>query len=72
MAPQKAAPARNYFNPRAREGRDYRTVNELIDDWEFQSTRPRGARPKRKRFGNSFFQFQSTRPRGARPSIATP
>ena len=33
---------------------------------EFQSTRPRGARPKREELFAEYDKFQSTRPRGAR------
>jgi len=42
------------------------TIKE-IEQWVFQSTRPRGARQLAfiERFGTE--EFQSTRPRGARP-----
>ena len=54
------------FNPRARVGRDSRTLNNDHSWSSFQSTRPRGARPLRKRDAERERQFQSTRPRGAR------
>ena len=54
------------FNPRARGGRDLRQClwRRIVN--EFQSTRPRGARRKRKRQKYIMRLFQSTRPRGAR------
>ena len=61
-----ARPCRG-FNPRAREGRDYcRPRRKMMDMPRFQSTRPRGARPRRKRILRPRWWFQSTRPRGAR------
>ena len=54
------------FNPRARAGRDHRTPLPLDVLVLFQSTRPRGARPKLPHLPHPGFQFQSTRPRGAR------
>ena len=58
--------ARIYFNPRARVGRDKgsRLVQTIIT--QFQSTRPRGARPRRDWVDLVGRVFQSTRPRGAR------
>ena len=54
------------FNPRARVGRDSKTINWSSRIPLFQSTRPRGARPELLHFGIATVQFQSTRPRGAR------
>ena len=56
------------FNPRAREGRDSAWIDEFCSVIEFQSTRPRGARPDAERARDRAYTFQSTRPRGARPS----
>ena len=39
---------------------------------EFQSTRPRGARPEKPWYHCILPEFQSTRPRGARPSVKDP
>jgi len=39
---------------------------DLPEDWLFQSTRPRGARPDSVLTGDKKSVFQSTRPRGAR------
>jgi len=58
------------FNPRARVGRDRLGAGARRYHQAFQSTRPRGARPK------SFVDllnrslFQSTRPRGARRNFS--
>ena len=40
----------------------------MVQEWleKFQSTRPHGARPRRKAFFAKLQQFQSTRPHGAR------
>ncbi len=54
------------FNPRAREGRDSANAWHYVYLFEFQSTRPRGARPSRRCARRSNPAFQSTRPRGAR------
>ena len=54
------------FNPRARVGRDVLAEGREQDDQEFQSTRPRGARPGTLEAEGSHRVFQSTRPRGAR------
>ena len=54
------------FNPRAHAGRDHmRAIRRYLKE-EFQSTRPRGARPNLGVTVNLDFLFQSTRPRGAR------
>jgi len=42
-------------------------VGDGIELMPFQSTRPRGARPRRGGLCHSHYWFQSTRPRGARP-----
>ncbi len=55
------------FNPRARAGRDTGEISSFTLSSEFQSTRPRGARPKCPAGHGTFAMFQSTRPRGARP-----
>ena len=57
------------FNPRAREGRDYRYCLQRAVHKEFQSTRPRGARPARHTCSQPRRTFQSTRPRGARRPV---
>ena len=54
------------FNPRAREGRDGNSEDRVFVDFQFQSTRPRGARPGGTARSHCFPMFQSTRPRGAR------
>ena len=55
------------FNPRARAGRDTLRFQPLIDHlFQFQSTRPRGARRDVDTIVMSAAEFQSTRPRGAR------
>ena len=54
------------FNPRARAGRDCDFAFSYLRQSWFQSTRPRGARPKSKIFKPLLLMFQSTRPRGAR------
>ena len=36
------------FNPRAREGRDTFLLRPPMPPFAFQSTRPRGARPRRR------------------------
>ena len=54
------------FNPRARVGRDKAALPLLQSLFQFQSTRPRGARHSIDRFELHRCQFQSTRPRGAR------
>ena len=64
-SPPRQRPSRR-FNPRARVGRD--KVGSLIRSASplFQSTRPRGARPRDCLPGSAGTPFQSTRPRGAR------
>ena len=62
-----AAPSTSGFNPRARGGRDMRAVVIADGPNTFQSTRPRGARPKQLDGARDASGFQSTRPRGARP-----
>ena len=57
-----------HFNPRARVGRDVPRVISIPPSPLFQSTRPRGARLRRRSDGGRPKTFQSTRPRGARPS----
>ena len=54
------------FNPRARMGRDARRGPDGPGPM-FQSTRPHGARQKRKAAMPKGKEFQSTRPHGARP-----
>ena len=54
------------FNPRARVGRDREDVEDDADELQFQSTRPRGARPWLYWDIPEYDLFQSTRPRGAR------
>ena len=55
------------FNPRAHAGRDAYGGKQLcVDNLEFQSTRPRGARRLHMTPGSRLPTFQSTRPRGAR------
>ena len=54
------------FNPRARAGRDDGRRSWRPATVTFQSTRPRGARRRRRRLGTCMTVFQSTRPRGAR------
>ena len=55
------------FNPRARVGRDACARLKDSNRSLFQSTRPRGARPRAPWDALSPLSFQSTRPRGARP-----
>ncbi len=55
------------FNPRAHAGRDPAHTNLCAHRVGFQSTRPRGARPRVCWVGVVQILFQSTRPRGARP-----
>jgi len=57
------------FNPRAHAGRDPAWKHRRRAGSRFQSTRPRGARPKRFILSNADGRFQSTRPRGARHAI---
>ena len=57
----------NCFNPRARVGRDARVIWQIASLFEFQSTRPRGARLLSSSADGPSQSFQSTRPRGARP-----
>ena len=59
------------FNPRAREGRDPACSFMDRPSCLFQSTRPRGARPKNATPRNLARWFQSTRPRGARLMLNT-
>ena len=54
------------FNPRARVGRDAIKAHDARLPEKFQSTRPRGARPRAFAHSLSSSVFQSTRPRGAR------
>ena len=54
------------FNPRARAGRDVLDADAVNKAWQFQSTRPRGARLCHKITSFIVIPFQSTRPRGAR------
>ena len=56
------------FNPRAHAGRDPEPVDAVSVIPEFQSTRPRGARPNGCPSSTLVNPFQSTRPRGARPA----
>ena len=59
--------ANSCFNPRAHAGRDV-AVGMPADRFRlFQSTRPRGARPRIRTSTTKLTKFQSTRPRGARP-----
>ena len=59
------------FNPRARAGRDLRYCPERAMKSVFQSTRPRGARPRAVASPSTpYGLFQSTRPRGARTNLA--
>ena len=60
-----------HFNPRARVGRDAYLVRHAPRIVEFQSTRPRGARPAASSTAALLRKFQSTRPRGARPWCLT-
>ena len=55
------------FNPRAHGGRDWASPTTPERVQEFQSTRPRGARPMCLPRQWAYQPFQSTRPRGARP-----
>ena len=58
---------RGRFNPRARVGRDlHTTYKSHAFCIQFQSTRPRGARPDATSPTPPAAPFQSTRPRGAR------
>ncbi len=57
------------FNPRARGGRDLVCYRDIPQQYQFQSTRPRGARLNRCGQHVHDDQFQSTRPRGARPTV---
>ena len=54
------------FNPRAHEGRDVSGAMTIAASDLFQSTRPRGARPRASGVLGPRHGFQSTRPRGAR------
>ena len=55
------------FNPRTREGCDFR-MSRISSHWAlFQSTHPRGVRRTSHPFGTAIFRFQSTHPRGVRP-----
>ena len=55
-----------HFNPRSREGSDVRSRLTLHHKSKFQSTLPRGERPKYCSFRCSPSAFQSTLPRGER------
>ena len=57
------------FNPRARAGRDQDEQLYNSTGLQFQSTRPRGARPGRVFAEPGGRWFQSTRPRGARRPV---
>jgi len=63
----ESGPDVSSFNPRAHGGRDAVPFRLLWDNWVFQSTRPRGARPRLHDLSAKDGEFQSTRPRGARP-----
>ena len=66
-APPLKAEQNMSFNPRAREGRDPFTLRLFwLWSFQFQSTRPRGARPDSTVHDCASHAFQSTRPRGAR------
>ena len=54
------------FNPRSRVGSDAGLVHVDDDQFEFQSTLPRGERPSPRGGGAMFDLFQSTLPRGER------
>ena len=54
------------FNPRAHAGRDVADRDPPLGPIQFQSTRPRGARPTLTDPFAFGWVFQSTRPRGAR------
>ena len=71
LHPAVADPYRG-FNPRARVGRDATRQDSRECGSQFQSTRPRGARPPMNSFPTSHELFQSTRPRGARPGSTKP
>ena len=60
--------AQGCFNPRARAGRDPIILIGPATSARFQSTRPRGARPRSSALITGMKKFQSTRPRGARPA----
>ena len=62
--PRAVPPSR--FNPRARVGRDRSRAEYKYKLDQFQSTRPRGARPYDNWTVPEVLRFQSTRPRGAR------
>ena len=55
------------FNPRSREGSDSDQKLVRLCFFKFQSTLPRGERPKSEMLQGSSVQFQSTLPRGERP-----
>ena len=57
------------FNPRAHAGRDQAEEAKNWPEYQFQSTRPRGARLFPRSFTGTIPMFQSTRPRGARPVV---
>ena len=57
------------FNPRVREGRDFKTRRPSGRLLRFQSTRPRGTRQFITDVPDLKIQFQSTRPRGTRRKI---
>ena len=54
------------FNPRSREGSDFRGSGKCIHQRGFQSTLPRGERPSMSCGASSWQSFQSTLPRGER------
>ena len=59
-------PFQVHFNPRSREGSDIHYPKEPFFPFRFQSTLPRGERPKYHVFYLDDRPFQSTLPRGER------
>ena len=60
------------FNSRAREGRDLQSRTSGKTSFQFQFTRPRGARPEIRVAEHEMAPVQFTRPRGARRSTSSP
>ena len=60
------------FNPRSREGSDARSWKRNGKHWKFQSTLPRGERPRLEDEHQEQMAFQSTLPRGERPGGLNP
>ena len=68
---EKGPPPGRSFNPRTRVGCDWAVRRTGWNTRKFQSTHPRGVRPKRRPRRRPGPKFQSTHPRGVRRASAT-